>query len=169
MSRFCELGGGAPATPVDTNSLGSTAGPGFWLGSNTSSTTGIYWGELSAVTESTSIWLKYSPGVRLAASAVTITEGMLKEAASLDPKAGFTDRKVSAPGCAITDAVQCITPIPTLSTLKDCGGTTPPPATAVKVRPVCDRRIVCGTELMVIVTGTVVVDPVDNVTVIVPV
>src|ERR1700690_2448800 len=97
--------------------------------------------------------------------AVTLTEGMSGELALLNPTAELSDNTNCAPDCAITLAVQFMLPIPTLSTLNDCGGTTPPPATAVKVKPVCESLMIWGTELIVMVTGIIVVVPSERFTV----
>jgi len=54
-----------------------------------------------------------------------------------------------------TSALNGDEPEPTLSTPNDCGGATPPSATAVNERPDCDNRIDSGLTLIVIVTGIV--------------
>src|SRR5690349_16900554 len=53
-----------------------------------------------------------------------------------------------------------ITPCPAFKTPTLCGRGRPPPATAVNVSPVCERSIVLGTALMVMVTGTATCSPV---------
>src|SRR5689334_15460788 len=51
----------------------------------------------------------------------------------------------------IVAAVNWTAPCPVLMTAKLCGGAGPPLTTAVKVRPVCDKRIDCPEALTVMV------------------
>ena len=83
-----------------------------------------------------------------------MTIGTVREAASVEPEAGDTDSQLAPPARVVARAVQLICPWPILRTPTVCAGTTPPPATAVNVSPVCESRIVCRPVVTVADTGT---------------
>jgi hypothetical protein len=73
------------------------------------------------------------------------------------PEVGVIESQLLPPVTVVLDTDQSMTPLPLLRIPKVCGGTIPPFATAVNVRPVWERRIVCCTALTVTVTGIVAV------------
>src|SRR6478736_5637663 len=81
-------------------------------------------------------------------------------AASLEPTAGVT-RSQSPPDVVSAAAFQAKTPTPGFITPNDCGGTTPPPCTAVKLSPDCVSIRACDWALTVIVAGRVTASPVS--------
>src|SRR5215831_18580675 len=83
----------------------------------------------------------------------TSTRGTDNEFASLEPLAWVTESHPLPAGSVDAVALHVIVPWPIFSTPNVCGGTAPPAATAVNVKPVCESRIVCWAELMIIVTG----------------
>src|SRR5258708_40252758 len=86
----------------------------------------------------------------------TSTKGTVREAASVDPLDGVTVSQPGPPESVEEAADQFIEPCPIFSTPKFCGGGAPPPNTAVKVKPVWERRMVCVPAATVMMTGTVI-------------
>src|SRR5271166_1002986 len=87
---------------------------------------------------------------------VTLPEA---EPAELDPELGVIVSQLEPEGNVMAVAVQLNVPLPVFNTVKDCGGVTPPPCTAVNSRPVCERASRLGEGVTLMVTGMVMVCP----------
>ena len=75
--------------------------------------------------------------------------------ADVDPLSALIESQRVPPDASVTRTRQVKVPDPVFRIEKDCGGTTPPPWTPIKVRPTGETTRRCGAGFTVMVTGTV--------------